>query len=106
MDNNISRILYEVQNNIQWIPTSQYNYSFEEFTQSIDNPYDLAIAFLTNYERPLDPNQPIRGQQALIWYDYLGGIIPPTPTETTKRRKFPWAIYTRKIRNKRIKRTY
>lgn len=60
MDNNLSRILYEVTNNIQWIATPTYNYSFSDFTQSLDTPYNLAMAFLANYERPQDPNQPIR----------------------------------------------
>lgn len=60
MDNNLSRIIYEVQNNLQWIPTSQYNYSFSDFTHSTDTPYNLAMAFIVNYERPADPNQPSR----------------------------------------------
>lgn len=98
MDANLYRILYEVQNNLQWIATTQYNYSFYQFTQSIDTPYNLAMAFLTNYERPLDPNQPIRGTQAEYWYQFLGGL-PPTPV-TIKKKKFPWAIFTRKIRNR------
>ncbi len=100
MDANIYRILYEVTNNLQWIATQTYNYSFQEFTQSIDSPYNLALAFLTNYERPADPNQPQRGTQAEYWYEYLGGIVPPTPT-IKKRSKFPWAIFTRPIRNNR-----
>lgn len=60
MDNNLSRILYEVQNDLQWIPTTTYNYSFYDYTQSTDTPYNLAMAFIVNYERPADPNQPIR----------------------------------------------
>lgn len=60
MDNNLSRILYEVQNNIQWIATQEFNYSFLEFSHSNDTPYNLAMAFLKNYERPANPNQPIR----------------------------------------------
>ena len=99
MDNNISRILYEVENNIQWIATQTYNYSFSEFTQSTDTPYNLALAFLANYERPADPNQPARGTQAEYWYEYLGGI--PIPVYTKKRKKFPWAIFTNKIRENR-----
>lgn len=99
MDANIYRILYEVENNIQWIATSEYNYSFEEFTKSNDTPYNLALAFLANYERPLDPNQPIRGEQANYWYEYLGGISP-RPT-IIKKRNFPWAIFTNKIRKLR-----
>ena len=88
MEANIFRILYEVANNIQWIATSAYNYSFEDFTHSIDTPYNLAMAFLTNYERPLDPNQPARGIQAQEWYEFLGGIIPPTHTTNNKWLKY------------------
>lgn len=72
MDNNISRIIYEVENNLQWIATSSYNFSFKQFTQSTDSAYNLALAFLANYERPADPNQPIRGTQAEFWYTFLG----------------------------------
>ena len=100
MDANLYRIIYEVENNIQWIATSTYNYSFYEFTQSTDTPYNLALAFLSNYERPADPNQPARGTQAEYWYEYLGGL-PPVPTVTRKRKKFPWAVLTKIIRNKR-----
>lgn len=99
MDNNISRILYEVANNIQWIATSSYNYTFEQFTHSTDTPYNLALAFLANYERPENPIQPQRGTQAEYWYEYLGGL--PVPTVTRKRKKFPWAVFTKMIRNRR-----
>ena len=59
------------------------------------------MAFLANYERPLDPNQPIRGAQAQEWYEFLGGVIPPTPSRT-KKKKFPWAVMTNRIRSKRL----
>lgn len=101
MDANIFRILYEVSNNLQWIATSAYNYSFEDFTHSIDTPYNLAMAFLTNYERPADPNQPARGIQAQEWYEFLGGLLPPTPGQG-KKKKFPWVIMINKIRQKRL----
>lgn len=97
MDNNISRILYEVENGLQWIATSQYNYSFTEFTQSTDTPYNLALAFLANYERPADPVQPQRGEQANYWFEYLGGHIPPAKRI---KKKFPWYIYFKKIRKR------
>lgn len=82
-----------------------YNYSFEDFTHSTDTPYNLGMAFLANYERPLDPNQPSRGTQAQAWYEFLGGVIPPTPPTPggrTKKHKFPWAVMTNKIRGKRL----
>lgn len=98
MDNNLSRILYEVANNLQWIATSQYNYSFSDFTQSTDTPYNLALAFLANYERPADPNQPARGTQAEYWYQFLGGITPII----IKKKKFKWVLYARKLRSKNL----
>ena len=98
MDNNLSRILYEIQNNLQWIATSQYNYSFSDFTQSTDTPYNLALAFLANYERPADPNQPARGTQAEYWYQFLGGITPII----IKKKKFKWVLYARKLRSKNL----
>ena len=98
MDNNLSRILYEIQNNLQWIATTQYNYSFSDFTHSTDTPYNLALAFLANYERPADPNQPARGRQAEYWFQFLGGITPII----IKKKKFKWVLYARKLRSKNL----
>lgn len=91
--------MWEVENNQQWIATAEYNYSFEEFTKSTDTPYNLAMAFLANYERPAESNQPIRGEYANNWYEYLGGIIPPTPV-TKKGFNF---IFFKKARQRRYK---
>lgn len=101
MDNNLLRINYEVNNEIQWIPTSTYNFTFAQFKASTDTAYNLALAFLANYERPADPNQPIRGTQAEYWFQFLGGITP-TPTTERKKHKFPWVIYANRLR-KRLK---
>ena len=88
---------YEVATNTQWIATSAYPESFKEFTQSKGNPYDLAIEFLANYERPADPNQPIRGTQAEQWYQYLKDWKPVLPgsvePEPEKRKKSKWIYY-------------
>ena len=100
MDNNLSRILYEVKNEIQWIPTAEFPFSFEEFTKSTMSPYDLAMAFLKNYERPYDPDQPSRGTQAEEWYSFLGGVNPPRPEEK-KKTSFKWVVFINKIRKKR-----
>lgn len=97
MDANLYRIKYEVENEIQWIPTSTFNFSFEEFKNSTDTPYNLGLAFLANYERPADPNQPNRGTQAEQWFEFLGGI---TPITLFKKRKFKWVIYARKLRER------
>lgn len=76
MDANLARINYEVANGLQWIPTSAYPMTFQEFKTSDDTPYNLGLAFLACYERPADPNQPQRGEQAQAWYEYLGGVTP------------------------------
>lgn len=91
MDNNLSRIIYEIENNLQWIATSAYNFSFEEFSKSELSPYELGLAFLSNYERPADPNQPLRGTQAEFWFEFLGGVI-------TRKKKNKWLLE----RNKKI----
>ena len=79
MDSNLKRILYEVEQNIQWIHSSM---TFREFTQSTDTPYNLGLLFLSAYERPANPHQPIRGEQAEYWFSVLDseGWNPPTPT--------------------------
>lgn len=70
MDSQLQRILYEVEHNEQWIYSAM---TFQEFTQSTDTPYNLAMLFLSKYERPANPNQPIRGTQAEAWYTTLTG---------------------------------
>lgn len=98
MDNNLSRIIYEVSNNIQW-GAGAYGtppYDFESFSKSTESPYDLAINFLKYYERPLVLDY-TRGNQALQWYEFLGGVIPPKPIYT-KKKNFPWFIYAKKFR--------
>lgn len=99
MDNNLLRINYEVNNGLQWIPTQRYPQTFSEFKTSTLDAYTLGLMFLANYERPADPNQPLRGTQAEFWYDYLGGI---PPVRHTKNKKFKWVLYARKLRNKNL----
>ena len=89
IDNNLSRIDYEVENNKQWIATNEYNYTFKEFTTKLDTVTILAQAFLTNYERPLSSNQPQRGVQAQAWLDYFN-VTPVVSKTKTKKHKFNW----------------
>jgi hypothetical protein len=80
MDSNLQRILYEVNQGLQWGNDSEGNhppYSFYQFTQSTEPPYTLGMNFLWYYERPLVKNQPVRGEQANFWYEYLTGTTPP-----------------------------
>jgi hypothetical protein len=68
----LNRIVYELNNNLQWISTSAYPMTFQEFSQSTDTPENLAYVFINNYERPANPDQPNRKTQARYWYDTLG----------------------------------
>lgn len=72
-DAQLQRIDWEVVNNQQWIATSLYPMSFQEFKGSTLTPEYLAQVFIRNYERPRNPNQPIRSTQARYWYDNLEG---------------------------------
>lgn len=75
MDSQLMRILYEVDlvgDEAQYFPVSPYKFSFREYTQSTKSAYELACAFLHNYERPGNPNQDeTRGGQAEWWFNRL-----------------------------------
>lgn len=77
MDGQLARIDWEVENNEQWAyhPT----WTFYDYTQSDSPPYDLAMLFLKHYERPLEPNQPLRGTQAEMWYEVIFDLVPHPP---------------------------
>jgi hypothetical protein len=79
MDSNLQRILYEVENNIQWFGGVSGTMTFKQFTQSTDTPENLAYAFISTYEHPADPNQPDRQTQARYWWDNLSGTGTITP---------------------------
>lgn len=70
-DGQCDRIIYEVENNLQWIPTEKYPMTFKEFTTSDKSSGFLAMVFIANYERPFDSNQPNRGTQAEKWFNFF-----------------------------------
>jgi len=74
MDNNLSRIIYELENGIQWIETSEYNLSFEEFSKSTKSVSYLASAFLKCYERAGVEVEATRQANATSWLEYLNGV--------------------------------
>lgn len=111
MDNAIARILYEVENNVQYYATDTYPISFREFTQSTGSPYDLACAFAWNYERSWtvlygteaekEALRQKRGGSAESWYTYLTGKEPTPPgsggsTTTKRRKKYNFVLFGRK----------
>lgn len=71
MDSQLARINYEVDNGLQWIKLPAHPITFKEFKVSTESPEYLAQAFILNYERPADQNQPLRSTQARYWYDLL-----------------------------------
>lgn len=100
MDSALMRIEWELENHEQYYATSSYPESFAEFKVSIKDPYYLGMAFLRNYERPADQNQPARGEQAEYWYTYLSGIdiIPGSGTSSKrKKRKYNFVLFGRKV---------
>jgi hypothetical protein len=79
----LNRILYEVENNLQWFGGYSSSMSFQQFTQSTETPEYLAEVFIKTYEHPANPDQPIRGTQARYWFDNLNGNGTITPPPTT-----------------------
>lgn len=76
IDTQLARISYELANNIQYIPTTEYPETFAEFAVSEKTPEYLAYVFLNNYERPANRDQPNRKTQARYWYMILSSIDP------------------------------
>lgn len=83
MDTQLLRICWEQENeNGQFSSAgTSYDMTFTEFKESTLSPYELGLIFLACYERPLDPNQPARGENAEYWYTYITGLV------FTKKRK-------------------
>src|SRR5699024_8425741 len=105
MNTQLGRIEWEVASGTQWISTAAYPMTFSEFKESEMPPYELGMAFLLNYERPADQNQPNRGTQAQWWFDNLEGIgviDPEDPYDKfAKKRKELYLINSRRILHRR-----
>ena len=98
----LTRIEYELENGLQWIATDAYPLSFEEFKTSKRPAYELAEAFLLNYERPADQDQPQRGRQATTWYTYLADIGAGSSTPSSGKSKLPLWFWTSAARRRRV----
>ena len=97
MDSALKRIIYELDNGLQYYPTDSYPETFAEFKVSTKDPGYLGLAFLANYERPADPSQPARGEQAEYWYTYLSGIdFSGGATKTKRRKKYKFVLFGKK----------
>lgn len=79
----------------QWIPKPAlgYNYTGEEFSQLTDVT-EACKAYLYERERAGVEALDKRLTYASNWYEYLTGVIPPTPT---KRKRMPVWMMCRPI---------
>lgn len=87
MDNNLNRIIYELNNGLQWITKDEYPLSFEEFTKSTESVEYLAVVFLKNYERAGVEVIETRQENASNWLTYLSGeSVDPDPDTSDKKK--------------------
>lgn len=93
MDNNIRRIKYEFDNNIQYIPTTSYPLSFQEYIKSNRDLDYLTRAWLYNYERAGVEAIDERIYWAIYWYEYLGGV-----KLNKKKKGFNFILFNRRKR--------
>lgn len=92
----------------QWIPTTDYNFSFEAFKTSSESAPYLASAFLKNFERAGIEVESERRAQAEKWYSFIqnGDIpenpdipnIPPSPSTKRKKKKFNFILFNKNRR--------
>lgn len=84
----------------QWIPTTDYPFSFSEFKTSTQTPEYLASAFLKNFERAGVEVEAQRRSQANEWYSFItsGETPTPTPSPGKKRKKFNFILFNRQRR--------
>ena len=86
IDTQIGRILWELDEGVQFFPSETYPLTFLEFTQSTESAEYLAKVFLYNYERPKEPKPDERAELAAYWYGVLSqyaqqGVLPITPSK-------------------------
>lgn len=73
-------INYVMASSGEWIPTGQYNLSYNDFKTSTRSVSFLTAAWCYEFERPGKPKLPDRQAYAAEWYSYItGGYVPPTP---------------------------
>ena len=70
-DNQMARIQYERENNLQWSTDNILHYTWDDYVNSHERPEILARVFVWAYERPDDPDVPLRQQCARYWYNFF-----------------------------------
>lgn len=92
-DAQIKRIVYELENDLQWSISDEYPMTFKEYWKSDKSPEYLAYVFLYNYERPADLEQPKRAEYAKEWSEKLKGLLNPNYLVMGSNR-WPWSSIT------------
>ena len=78
-DYQLERIIYELNNGLQYAPTKSFKETFFEWSTSTKKPGYLAAAFLCNYERAANTGwgaQISRARIAESWYQTFTGESP------------------------------
>ena len=78
-DHQLERIIYELDNGLQYSPAKGFNETFSEWSISNKKPGYLAAAFLCNYEKAADTGwgaQISRARIAEKWYQTFTGENP------------------------------
>ena len=100
MGSALKRIEWELANGEQYYATDSYPLSFSEYKVSTQSANYLGMAFLNNYERPADRDQPNRGTQAEYWYGVLAGHTPGsggTNPDEPDKPPAPWTPTGKKM---------
>lgn len=98
MDTQLLRICWEQENENGQFYSADTQYAgmtFTDFKTSTLSPNKLGMIFLVCYERPADPNQPARGENAEYWYTYITGLVF-TPTKIKRKRRFNFVLFGNK----------
>lgn len=103
MDSNLLRIIYELDHGLQWIATSEYDFSFEAFASSTKSPSYLASAFLKCYERAGVEVESTRQANAVSWFSFLNGSDPGSSggsggTTSRKKKKYKFILFNKRKR--------
>ena len=78
-DHQLARIIFELENGLQYSPAKGFNETFKEWSISNKKPGYLAAAFLCNYERAADTGWGAQIKRARIaekWYQAFTGQNP------------------------------
>lgn len=99
MDTQLLRINYEAASGIQWLQTTAYPITFNDFVHSTASVGYLARAFLLNYERPADQSETVQEYRVTLaeyWYTFLSNVNINPSTKRKRRRKYNFVLFGKK----------